>query len=114
MEFNFANQQDQFISQELIFREAVFSKTKDTGKISYFNVRKFRVQKISRISRMIPQFAKLNGREKNILANPRKLIPTRHDFFAYLEHKIRLFSLFYSYFCLGKSNLAKINSRKMN
>ena len=30
----------------------------------YFNVRKFRVQKISRISRMTPQFAKLNGREK--------------------------------------------------
>ena len=29
----------------------------------YFNVRNFRVQKISRISRITPQFAKLNGRE---------------------------------------------------
>ena len=50
----------------------------------YFNVRNFRVQKISRISRMTPQFAKLNGREKNILANSRKLIPTIHGFQNFL------------------------------
>ena len=33
---------------------------------SQFNVRNICVQKISRISRMTPQFAKLNGREKNL------------------------------------------------
>ena len=63
-------------------------------------------------------FAKLNGREKNILANSRKLIPTRHGFFfvifGLLGHKNRLFSSFYLCFCMGKSNFAKINSRKMN
>ena len=64
---------------------------------NYFNVRKFRVQKISRISRMTPQFAKLNGRKKNILADSRKLIPTRHSFqiflfiFCLLEHENRLY-----------------------
>ena len=56
----------------------------------YFNVRKFRVQKVLRISLMTPQFAKLNGREKNILVDSRKLIPQ------------------------GKYNFAKINSYKMN
>ena len=87
---------------------------------SYFNVRKFHVQKISRISRMTPRFAKLNGHEKNLLADSRKLIPTRHSLqifwviFCLLEHKNRLFSLFYQCFCLGKSNFAKINSREMN
>ena len=89
-------------------------------KYEYFNVRNFRVQKISRISRMTPQFAKLNGREKNLLADSRKLLPRRHGFqiflviFCLLEHKNRLFSLFYSCFCLGKSNFAKIYSCKMN
>ena len=33
-----------------------------------FNVRKFRVQKISQILRITPQFAKLNSRQKNPLA----------------------------------------------
>ena len=50
-------------------------------------VRKFRVQKMPRLT---PQFAKLNGREKNILVDSRKLIPQ------------------------GKYNFAKINSYKMN
>ena len=70
----------------------------------YFNDRNFRVQKISRISRMTPQYAKLNGHEKNVLANSRKLIPMRYGFqilliiFCLLEHKNRLFSLSYSCF----------------
>ena len=51
----------------------------------YFNVRKFRVQKISRVSRMAPQFAKLNGREKNLFADSRKLIPTK-QFSHFLGH----------------------------
>ena len=86
----------------------------------YFNVRNFRVQKISRISRMIPQFAKLNGREKKSFGWFAKI--NSHDtqfsdflgFFCLLEHKNRLFSLFYPCFCLEKSNFAKINSREMN
>ena len=74
--------------------------------MKYLNVRNFRVQKISQLSRMTPQFAKLNGREKNIFADSRKLLPRRHGFqislviFCLLEHKNRLFSLFYSCFCL--------------
>ena len=51
---------------------------------TYFNVRNFRVQKISRISRMTHQCAKLNGREKNILGNSREKIPAKHGFQIFL------------------------------
>ena len=103
------------------------NRTKETKRLKdkkekrkYFNVRKFRVQKISRISRMTPEFAKLNGRKKILLADSRKLIPTRHSLqifwviFCLLEHKNRFFGLFYQCFCLGKFNFAKFNSREMN
>ena len=52
--------------------------------VVYFNGRKFSFQKISRISRMIPQFTKLNGREKDIFANSRKLISTQTRFLDFL------------------------------
>ena len=107
------------LGAKVLFRRLSFN-FKSNKSWGYFNVRNFRVQKISRISRMTPQFAKLNGREKNILADSRKFIPTRHSFQVFLinlcllEHKSRFLSLFYSCFCLGKSNFAKINSNKMN
>ena len=49
-------------------------------KSYYFNVRKFRVQKISRFSRMTPKFAKLNGREKNCFAWFAKINPKKYIF----------------------------------
>ena len=76
--------------------------------------------RIQKISRMNPQFAKLNGREKNLLAHSRKLIPMKKpgsQFSSHFFHKITRkqdFSLFFQYFGLRKCNFVKINSSEIN